>query len=79
MSKWLGLLLALALGLMLWASGHWSSPGVPIALAILAVVGALFPPAALVLGGMAILVVVLEYGSGLASTLQKLLKGGGSQ
>jgi TRAP-type C4-dicarboxylate transport system permease small subunit len=75
-SRWLGLLLALALGGLLWLSGAWKNPGTPVALLILALLGAVFPPAALVVGGVALLVVYLQHGTAVLAALSRVLKGG---
>jgi hypothetical protein len=76
MSRWTGLLLALLLGLLLWLSGAWRNPVTPLVLLILAVLGAAFPPAALVVGGIALLVVILTHGQQLSAAFGALLKGG---
>lgn len=78
MSRWLGLLLALLLGALLWLGGQWKNPATPLALLILALLGAVFPPAALVVGGIALLVVYLQHGTEILSALGRVLNGGSS-
>jgi hypothetical protein len=76
MSRWLGLLLALALGALLYLGGAWRMPATPLALLVLAVLGAIFPPAALVVGGVAIVVVLLIHGQAAMASWSRLMKGG---
>jgi hypothetical protein len=74
--RWTGAVLAVLIGLALWLAGRPFAPLTWVALLVLAVGGALFPPAALVVGGVALLVVLMRYGQEVFGTLGRLSKRG---
>jgi hypothetical protein len=75
-SAWTGLGIAALLALLLALAGRWSYSAL-VALIVLAILGAILPPLALILGGVAVVYVLFRYGPGIFSKLQGDLAGGG--
>ena len=74
-SPWAGIVLAVVIGGLLALAGKWSSTAL-IALIVLALVGALLPPLAFVIGVIAAIYLVLTQGIGIFARLNSDLHGG---
>lgn len=68
-SPWLGVTLAVVIGAVLLIVGKWGGTPTLVSLVLLAFVGAVFPPLALVVGGMVLLLLVMLHGQTLLSDL----------
>ena len=73
--KWGGLGLALIIAACLWALGQ-VSPAALVGLLVLAMLGFVFPPAALAIGGIVLLVLLMVHGQPIFAALQRLMGGG---
>ncbi len=71
-SFWAVIVIALALIALVGASGHWSG-GFWIALLVLVIIGALWPPAALVFGGLALFYLALTHGRAFIANVSALV------
>lgn len=72
LSWWAVVVIALAMIVLVGASGHWSA-GFWIAVLILVLVGALVPTAAIVFGGAALLYLALTHGQALIANVTALV------
>lgn len=72
LSWWAVVVIALAMVVLVGASGHWS-PGFWVAIGILVLVGALVPTAAIVFGGLALLYLALTHGQQFLANVSALV------
>lgn len=72
LSFWAVVVIALAMIVLVGATGHWSG-GFWVSLGILVLVGALVPPLALVFGGLALLYLALTHGQQLIANVSALV------
>lgn len=73
LSFWAVVVIALALIALTGATGHWST-GFWVALLVLLLLGALFPPAGLLIGGAALLYLGLTHGQQFSDNVSALIK-----
>ena len=73
--KWGGLGLAIVIAAFLWALGQ-VSPAALVGLLVLALVGFVFPPVALAIGGIVLLVLLMVHGQPIFAALQRMMGGG---
>lgn len=72
LSFWAVLVIGLAMIVLVGATGHWSV-GFWIALLVLVIGGAIFPPAALLFGGSALFYLVLTHGPAFIANVTALV------
>ena len=73
--KWGGLGLALIIAACLWALGK-VSPAALVGLLVLSMLGFVFPPVALAIGGIVLLVLLKVHRQPIFAALQRLMGGG---
>ncbi len=74
-NKLSGIVIAVLTALLLFLAGHLQTR-TWIYLGALALLGALFPPAAIIIGGAVLLYLIMNYGAGVMTKLAGLAKGG---